>query len=76
MELRFPKLRTGTYFPGFLEPPHGGESSMPTFTFALLPMVRMKSFILSFWRANTYTTEGRIFERRPVERPSTQASCQ
>ena len=42
---------------------------MPIFTVALLmPIVRMKSFILSFCRAKTCSTADLIFDRRPFAR--------
>jgi hypothetical protein len=43
--------------------------AMPIFTVALLiPMVRIKSFILSFCLANTCSTADLIFDRRPFAR--------
>ena len=42
---------------------------MPIFTLArLMPMVRMKSFILSFCLAKTCSTADLIFDHRPLAR--------
>jgi hypothetical protein len=37
VELRIPKLRTGSYFPGFLEPAHGGEGTHRRHSGSLYP---------------------------------------